>query len=255
MEVHHHPHVSQKKFKEYFFEFLMIFLAVTMGFFAESLREHISENKKEKEYINGVISDIKKDTANLSFVLKYYDLIIPQIDSGRKNFYKLQQPQSIKTLMGIQFSLKGYQDFIYTDATLQQVKSSGGMLLIKNKAAVDSILHYDTKVKTALINERVLGDLMVSMQQQVAGVFNMQPILETAGRNPDLSHQKHLVDSLQNVMPDFLLTHDPAKLGQFYNDYTYYETISILVKLQMTDLKKNATHTIQFLQKAYNVKE
>ncbi len=29
----------------------MIFLAVTLGFFAESLREHVSDNSKEKEYI------------------------------------------------------------------------------------------------------------------------------------------------------------------------------------------------------------
>ncbi len=36
MEVHHHPHVEKKAFKEYFLEFLMIFLAVTMGFFAEN---------------------------------------------------------------------------------------------------------------------------------------------------------------------------------------------------------------------------
>ncbi|KAA9041153.1 histidine kinase [Ginsengibacter hankyongi] len=30
MEVHHHPHVEKKGFKEYFLEFLMIFLAVTI---------------------------------------------------------------------------------------------------------------------------------------------------------------------------------------------------------------------------------
>ncbi len=41
MEVHHHPTVEKKNFKEYFFEFLMIFLAVTMGFFAESFSEHL----------------------------------------------------------------------------------------------------------------------------------------------------------------------------------------------------------------------
>ncbi len=33
MEVHHHPQVEKKNFKEYFLEFLMIFLAVTLGFF------------------------------------------------------------------------------------------------------------------------------------------------------------------------------------------------------------------------------
>ncbi|HXS54614.1 MAG TPA: hypothetical protein VN726_00740 [Hanamia sp.] len=48
MEVHHHPTVEKKNFKDYFLEFLMIFLAVTLGFFAESYREHLVDIKKEK---------------------------------------------------------------------------------------------------------------------------------------------------------------------------------------------------------------
>jgi hypothetical protein len=51
MEVHHHPNVENKNFKEYFLEFLMIFLAVTLGFFAESLRVNIVENKKLHGYM------------------------------------------------------------------------------------------------------------------------------------------------------------------------------------------------------------
>ena len=46
MEVHYHPKVDKKRFKEYFFEFLMIFLAVTMGFFAENIREYFSNNER-----------------------------------------------------------------------------------------------------------------------------------------------------------------------------------------------------------------
>ena len=37
MEVHHHPHVEKKNFKEYFLEFVMIFLAVSYLFFAENM--------------------------------------------------------------------------------------------------------------------------------------------------------------------------------------------------------------------------
>jgi hypothetical protein len=50
MEVHHHPKPEKKKFKEYFFEFIMIFLAVTIGFFAENVRESITDKKREKQY-------------------------------------------------------------------------------------------------------------------------------------------------------------------------------------------------------------
>lgn len=46
MEVHHHSH-HPKKWKEYFLEFLMLFLAVTLGFLAENYRETYIEHEKE----------------------------------------------------------------------------------------------------------------------------------------------------------------------------------------------------------------
>src|SRR4051794_32456759 len=53
MEVHKHPHhvTRKKKWGEYLLEFLMIFLAVTMGFFAEQIREGFVESRHEKEYM------------------------------------------------------------------------------------------------------------------------------------------------------------------------------------------------------------
>jgi hypothetical protein len=47
MEVHHSSHVQHsKKWKDYLYEFLMLFLAVTAGFFVENQREHFIENKR-----------------------------------------------------------------------------------------------------------------------------------------------------------------------------------------------------------------
>ena len=63
MEVHHHPHVEKKKFREYFLEFIMIFLAVTLGFFAENLRENISDSHREKEFAQQLYSELKDDSA------------------------------------------------------------------------------------------------------------------------------------------------------------------------------------------------
>ena len=74
MEVHHHPHVEKKNFKEYFLEFLMIFLAVTLGFFAESLREHMADKSKEKEFIISLKEDLISDTAQLSYLLPMSDV-------------------------------------------------------------------------------------------------------------------------------------------------------------------------------------
>jgi len=57
MEVHHHPdlHHRRKKFKEYLLEFFMIFLAVSMGFIAENVREGIGDREKERHYVESLV--------------------------------------------------------------------------------------------------------------------------------------------------------------------------------------------------------
>ena len=52
MEVHHHSH-KPKNWKEYITEFIMLFAAVTLGFFAENVREHqIVIERKNQEFIS-----------------------------------------------------------------------------------------------------------------------------------------------------------------------------------------------------------
>ncbi len=62
MEVHHHPHVEKKNFKEYLLEGLMIFLAVSMGFVAENIRESLTENHKAQELARSLYLEVKADS-------------------------------------------------------------------------------------------------------------------------------------------------------------------------------------------------
>lgn len=71
MEVHHHAH-HPKKWKEYITEFIMLFAAVTLGFFAENVREHLSNLEKEKLIIISLKEDLIKDTAQLNYLINEY---------------------------------------------------------------------------------------------------------------------------------------------------------------------------------------
>ena len=81
MEVHNHPHVEKKNFKEYFSEFLMIFLAVTLGFFAENIREHFVNREKEKNYMEGILQDLEKGTAAISYDIGFKNLIVKELNN------------------------------------------------------------------------------------------------------------------------------------------------------------------------------
>ena len=147
MEVHHHPKVEKKNFKEYFLEFLMIFLAVTMGFFAESLREHVSNNSKEKEYIASLIQDMKKDSTTLN---KYINKFIPYHSKWLESEINLlQQPSFVgKDKEIYQAFILGNlwtYDFFKTGRTISQLNAEG-FRLIRNQKAVNAITDWETQL-------------------------------------------------------------------------------------------------------------
>ncbi|MES2328125.1 MAG: hypothetical protein V4539_00895 [Bacteroidota bacterium] len=145
MEVHHHPHVEKKNFKEYILEGLMIFLAVSMGFFAESYREHLVNKEREKQYVNSFYQDLKNDqnelptlirairrqqlepAASLPVLFSKVSLTTPA-DSIYYFFRKFIRQQGVKAFI--------------TDRTFEQIKNAGEMRLITNRQVADSLIDY-----------------------------------------------------------------------------------------------------------------
>src|SRR6187200_748591 len=62
MEVHHHAHTSRKKWTHYFWEFLMLFLAVFCGFLAENYREHYVERQRAIQLAKNLYKEILADS-------------------------------------------------------------------------------------------------------------------------------------------------------------------------------------------------
>jgi len=124
MEVHHHPEVEEKGIKEYLLEGLMIFVAVTMGFFAESIRENITNNEHAKQLSVQLVQDLKSDTSQLreidsaeSFILRETDTLINL----------LQQPIATADMKKIQrLTIRCYSYWPF-------YPSVGGITAIKNE--------------------------------------------------------------------------------------------------------------------------
>jgi hypothetical protein len=67
--------------KHYFFEFFMLFLAVFFGFFAENIRENNVTHEKEKHYIECILSDLKKDTADVALSIINQQWLLKKMDN------------------------------------------------------------------------------------------------------------------------------------------------------------------------------
>jgi len=147
MEVHHHPKVEKRNFKEYLLEGLMIFIAVMLGFFAESLREHISDKSKEREYISSFKKDLATDTTNInSFILSFSNRIL-EFDTL---INMLQHPMNVPNGAEMYYLARlATRGTIFGDInnTLAQLNSSGNFHLISSRVVVDNIVIYENHIE------------------------------------------------------------------------------------------------------------
>jgi hypothetical protein len=149
MEVHHHPQMEHKHkpWKEYLLEGLMIFVAVTLGFFAESLREHLGEKSKEHEYIASLKKDLATDTVNLStWILAFND----RINEYDTVINMLRHPDNIAD--GGEMYYKGRmvtRGTVFDDNnnTIVQLNISGNFRLISNKTIAKKIVAYENDIE------------------------------------------------------------------------------------------------------------
>jgi hypothetical protein len=146
MEVHHHTHPGhhKKKWTDFFWEFLMLFLAVFCGFFAEYQLEHKIERDREEQYMVSMIKDLQSDTASLNEGFPRKDARIMAIDSL---FDYFSVHPGTNTIPGYVYRLLTRANFDRTydrnSVTINQLKNSGGMRLVRRSTVADSLSFYD----------------------------------------------------------------------------------------------------------------
>ena len=147
MDLHHHPEVEHKPkpWKEYLLEGLMIFIAVTMGFFAESLREHLGDREKENQNIENILRCLKSDTAKLDKIIASNKLQVKFIDSLLTLKGKNLQDPVINKKFYFYATNALFVDVYFksNDAAMQQLKSTGTLRLIRKQNVIDALLQYE----------------------------------------------------------------------------------------------------------------
>ena len=148
MEVHAHTHSPRKKWTHYFWEFLMLFLAVFCGFLAEWKLEHTIENQRAKKYAQMLVNDLRFDWEELN---KAERVLTKIITAGDSLAVQLNAPD-IRKIPGGKIYYYTYWsgwrwNVISRDATLQQMKHSGSLRYFGSSSIIQKILNYEESIQ------------------------------------------------------------------------------------------------------------
>lgn len=134
MDLHaQHLHKAPgKKAWHYFFEFLMLFLAVTLGFFTENQRERFLEKRKAKDYAQSLYDDLKVDTFTIQRTINEKQWISKKFDSALTILETNTLDENNEFIYYVGRYLSFTDAFTSQDVTYQQLKSSGNFRYFDN---------------------------------------------------------------------------------------------------------------------------
>jgi len=265
MEVHHHPEVEKKGIKEYLLEGLMIFVAVMMGFFAESLREHINEQHQADDYAVNLYNDLKADSAELKEYRVYFKFANANVDTLMDLLSK-NEVRQIPSGKLYYFGLFGgaYHVFTPHDATLITLKSSGALRFFGDKTISRKLAVYDELCQNMKVAEEKDNGIYVETRKARAKIFDFRyneiandlyhTVLKIRAYSDSGSTPKRYtwasIDSFKKSNPP-LLSHDEA----LFNEYIEMVRSRFLnVKVAASDtLSHHCKELLGLLRKKYSV--
>ena len=246
MEVHAHTHTERKKWTHYIWEFLMLFLAVFCGFLAENQREHIIEQKREKQYINSFCEDLATDETDLQAIIDrlYKHVIIADSLELLMNKATKKTPANQIYMYLRTFTRSSGTLLTVNDRTIVQLRNAGGMRLIQNKNVSDSIVGYYKEIELIqFLNEESIT-MKRSLREKLSEILNSSDyarIIDTANRIINPNQVLYLRSTDENSINYCLMKIDELR------------GLSSGLRMRIQRLKERAAGVRRFIAKAYHL--
>ena len=142
MEVHQHTHTARKKWTHYFWEFLMLFLAVLCGFFAEYQLEHTIEKDRARQFLQSMLVDVRTNIKNLDSLLTQDKIIIAN-HNELVNWLLKDSAAIDRSAFAKKMGAVWVRNFLVRKETYEQMKSSGSLRYVGNIEFLKKMMDYE----------------------------------------------------------------------------------------------------------------
>ncbi len=142
MEVHAHTHTARKKWTHYFWEFMMLFLAVFAGFLAENQREHIVEKTRARQFLRSMLLDVQDNIEHLDSLMHEDSVLMFNHDSLVD--WLLRDSATIdRAAFSRTMGAVWMKNFLVRKETYEQMKSSGSLRYVGDIKFLRKMMNYE----------------------------------------------------------------------------------------------------------------
>lgn len=162
-----------RNWSSYFKEFLMLFLAIILGFFVENQRESYVEKRSADVLAQSIMEDLDQDRESLKEAIRYLE------EKDRKIVEYIEMlhgsPSSWDTLKIYQYMTKVFSTFPFssTDGTYSQMKSSGTLRYF-DQSLVNQMNAYDKQMKKTVFRDGLVERAEWELVPLAATILNFE---------------------------------------------------------------------------------
>jgi len=213
MEVHAHTHTARKKWTHYFWEFLMLFLAVFCGFLAENQREHFVEHQREKKYAVQLLADLRKDSAVFSRRIEIVENRLQERHEKLNHLLNQQTPAADKEVILATMEFAKRFMITLTTTTFTEMKTSGALRYVRNRALSAAlkdyydnwvpVVQYSTEETRTFYNNYLLPYYLKHLRAQdleADTLINPNPVILDRSKKTDqelLNYESHYYSQIR----------------------------------------------------------
>jgi hypothetical protein len=243
-----------RKVRLYFFQFFMLFLAITAGFFAENLREEFGERKQSREYAKSMVNDLVRDTLNIQYHISRLKVAVNSI-TDLANYVRDKQVNQIKNLDLFRLTMFPWNPpFRWSRATLEQIKSSGSLRYFTN----DSIIYYISQYDAVTLH--LDQDNLEDQQRYLQAMEKKSRVVDMNYPGEFIMHLRSNADSLMQTSgyadmnsSKQLLTSDINEVKLMVNAYLIAKDYSTGRINELSNLVHDQSRLIRLLRREYNL--
>jgi len=257
IEVPHNHEAPGKGLKHYFFDFLMLFLAVFCGFLAENIREHRVENERAEVLANNLYKEILVDSIRIQQMNE-----VRKIKESECSYFISYVKDSNLTTLSNHFYRAFSWAFIQTgrilfepdDGILNQLKHSGELRYFKSAELQEAV----GELSVAIANIRARNERAYGMVEMYIRPFTLKYYdfdwLNALTRNGEFEFADAMLQNLEVPINGKIPNLNQFDRKEAENIASYY-----LLMLRSTRMAKYSKYTsvnhrlLEILRKEYHL--
>ena len=191
------------------------------------------ENHREEVYIQSLVEDMEADVKQTSSLINDISTRISLSDSLLAALSSGEVQTNSNKAHKLWLMTIGFPDFVQNDRTIQQLKSSGALRIIRKKGVSDKIMEYDQAVRQLSVTQTNMNSIAANttMFSQVFDFINLK----------------------QDSFPVPLTNSGKEMLNEAYGNRFFWRINLVGLRQRLSLLNKKGSEIKEFIRDQYDL--